>query len=390
MAYSSNSPFRLLFVCFFFFAPAMAVYNVVDYGARSDGRSDSSKSFLQAWNAACSSKGPSAIYVPKGRFLLSQTKFEGPCKNNRIDIHIYGTLMAPNYQSLASHDRWLTFDSVRGVSIYGGILDGQGRALWECKNADRSCPGGTASLTFNNAEKILISGLTSVNSELGHIALEGCRNCKVQRVQIVADGNSPNTDGIHVQRSEGVSILSTGIKTGDDCISIGPGTANLFVQDVTCGPGHGISIGSLGKDMNEDGVQNVTVRRVVFTGTQNGLRIKSWGRPSNGFVHGVVFQDAIMNNVDNPIIIDQNYCPRNQGCPNQYSGVKISGVKYNNIRGTSGTEVALKLDCSGSNPCKGIGLENIKLTFQHRPAESSCRNVHGTTSGLVVPRCSKT
>ncbi|KAG9446854.1 hypothetical protein H6P81_012982 [Aristolochia fimbriata] len=390
MANYAPSPhlFLSLLLLFFFSPAAKAVYNVADYGARPGDGSDSSEAFLKAWNAACASARPASIYVPKGRYLLSQTNFEGPCKNTRIDIRIDGTLMAPQFHSLASHDRWLSFHTVKGVSIYGGILDGQGRPLWDCKHAGGSCPGGTASLTFTNAENVLISGLTSVNSELGHIALEGCRKCTVQRVQIVADGNSPNTDGIHVQESEGVSILSTGIKTGDDCISVGPGTMNLFVQDVTCGPGHGISIGSLGKDRDEEGVQNVTVRRVVFTGTENGLRIKSWGRPSNGFVRGVVFQDAIMNNVDNPIIIDQNYCPRNQGCPGQASGVKISGVTYNDIRGTSGTEVALKLECSGSNPCSGIGLENIKLTYQNRPAESSCSNVHGTTRGLVVPRCS--
>ncbi|XP_068648293.1 polygalacturonase-like [Aristolochia californica] len=110
----------------------------------------------------------------------------------------------------------------------------------------------------------------------------------------------------------------------------------------------------------------------------------------NGFVQGVIFQDAIMNNVDNPIIIDKNYCPKNHGCPDQSSGVKISRVNYNDIRGTSGTEVALKLDCCGSKPCTKIGMENVKLTYQNRPVESSCRNVYGTTRDLVVPRCSET
>ena len=77
------------------------------------------------------------------------------------------------------------------------------------------------------------------------------------------------------------------------------------------------SIGSLGKDLKEAGVQNVTVKTVTFTGTQNGVRIKTWGRPSNGFVRNVLFQDAIMVNVENPVIIDQNYCPNNKGCPDQ-------------------------------------------------------------------------
>lgn len=75
------------------------------------------------------------------------------------------------------------------------------------------------------------------------------------------------------------------------------------------------SIGSLGKNLKEDGVQNVTVRSATFKGTQNGLRIKSWGQPSSGFARNIVFQHAVMSNVQNPIIINQHYCPDHEGCP---------------------------------------------------------------------------
>lgn len=57
--------------------------------------------------------------------------------------------------------------------------------------------------------------------------------------------------------------------------------------------------------------------KTVFADTQNGLRIKSWARPSKGFVRRVRFIGAIMKNVQNPIVIDQNYCPHNLNCPNQ-------------------------------------------------------------------------
>lgn len=77
------------------------------------------------------------------------------------------------------------------------------------------------------------------------------------------------------------------------------------------------SIGSLAKDLEEEGVQNVTVKNAAFTGTQNGLRIKSWARASTGFVKGVHFEGVTMDNVQSPIVIDQNYCPHNQGCPSQ-------------------------------------------------------------------------
>lgn len=77
------------------------------------------------------------------------------------------------------------------------------------------------------------------------------------------------------------------------------------------------SIGSLGWDLKEAGVQNVTVKSVKFTGTQNGVRVKSWARASNGFVRDVVYQHLVMVDVQNPIIIDQNYCPGNVDCPHQ-------------------------------------------------------------------------
>ncbi|KAL9432100.1 hypothetical protein AB3S75_027169 [Citrus x aurantiifolia] len=98
-----------------------------------------------------------------------------------------------------------------------------------------------------------------------------------------------------------------------------------------------------------------------------------------------------MNNVDNPIIIDQNYCPDNENCPGQASGVKISDVIYQDIHGTSATEVGVKLDCSSRNPCTGISLEDVKLSYNNQPAEASCTNADGSASGVVLPNsCLKT
>ncbi|CAB4268629.1 unnamed protein product [Prunus armeniaca] len=221
----------------------------------------------------------------------------------------------------------------------------------------------------------------SLNSQMFHIVINGCQDVRIQGVKVNAAGNSPNTDGIHVQLSRNVAIFNTSIKTGDDCVSIGPGTKDLWIEQITCGPGHGISIGSLAKDLEEEGVQNVTVKNAIFKGTQNGLRIKSWARPSNGFVEGVQFLDVLMFNVQNPIVIDQNYCPHNINCPAQVSGVKISDVVYRNIQGTSASAVAIKFDCSATNPCSGIRLENVSLTFRNQEVQSHCANANGKIVG---------
>ncbi|KAL8479179.1 hypothetical protein ACS0TY_026154 [Phlomoides rotata] len=188
----------------------------------------------------------------------------------------------------------------------------------------------------------------------------------VSNVNIIAPDLSPNTDGIHVQSSTGVTIKNTVIKTGDDCISIGPGTRNLWIEKIQCGPGHGVSIGSLGRDFNEDGVENVTLINSVFSGSDNGLRIKTWARPSKGFVRNINYRNIVMNNVENPIIIDQNYCPNNQG--------------------TSATPIAMAFDCSPSNPCSGIKLIDIKLTYmKSTKAQSFCKNIGGTSGGVILP-----
>ncbi|KAK9019749.1 hypothetical protein V6N11_054257 [Hibiscus sabdariffa] len=141
---------------------------------------------------------------------------------------------------------------------------------------------------------------------------------------------------------------------------------------------NGLTIGSLAKDLKEEGVQNVTVKKTTFSNTQNGLRIKSWARPSTGFVEGVRFMDSMMRNVQNPVVIDQNYCPRNENCPGQVSGVKIKDIMYTDIRGTSSTPIAIKFDCSTKNPCTGIELQNVNLTYLNKAAQSFCSNVVGT------------
>ncbi|XP_042483416.1 polygalacturonase-like [Macadamia integrifolia] len=362
---------------------------ITDFGAKGDGKTDVNKAFSSAWAAACKSSEASTIHIPhKGRFLLSPIEFQGPCNNSKITFLMDGILVAPDYKKMESSENWIMFYGVDGVSITGrGYLDGQGTSLWECKAAgNNDCPTGAASLSFYSSKNILVQNVGSTNAKLFHIVLYSSQNVAIQGVSINAPGDSPNTDGIHVQNSNKVRIFNASIRTGDDCISIGPGTQNMTIQRITCGPGHGISIGSLGSGEEEEIVQNVVVKSVVFNGTQNGVRIKAWGRPSNGFVKGVAFKQVVMKNVQNPIVIDQNYCPHNTDCPHKNSGIQISGVTYTNIVGTSATQVAMFFNCSSTSPCKGIGLEDIKLTYNDQTAQSFCKNVHGTASGVVSPK----
>ncbi|KAL1191232.1 Polygalacturonase [Cardamine amara subsp. amara] len=365
---------------------AIPSFNVQRYGARGDGRTDATKPFLTAWSLACGSRARAMVYIPRGTYLVRNLVFWGPCKN-LITFKIDGTLVAPaNYWSIGNSGYWILFAKVNRIAVYGGTIDARGSGYWSCRKKGGHCPQGARSISFSWCSNVLLSGLTSFNSQNMHVTVHHSSNVRIQNIRIRAPSGSPNTDGIHVQSSSGVTISGGTIATGDDCIALSQGSRNIWIERVNCGPGHGISIGSLGDYANEEGVQNITVTSSVFTKTQNGVRIKTWARPSNGFVKNVVFRNLIMRNVGNPLIIDQNYCPNGNGCPRQSSGVKISGVTFANIKGTSSTPIAMTLDCSGSNHCTGIRLQDIKLTYMRRSSASSCRNAHGRASGVMVPR----
>ncbi|KAL1223088.1 Polygalacturonase [Cardamine amara subsp. amara] len=362
--------------------------NVLSFGAKPNGVVDSAKAFSDAWSTACGVEDSVVINVPRGRYLVGgQVRFEGEsCKSREIILRIDGTLIGPqDYKLLGKEENWFSFSGVHNVTVLGGSFDAKGSSLWSCKANGYNCPEGATTMRFMDSYNVRIKGVVSLNSQLFHIAINRCRNIKIEDVQIIAPADSPNTDGIHIQLSTNIEVRNASIKTGDDCISIGPGTKNLNVDGITCGPGHGISIGSLAKDIKEEGVENVTVKKAVFVRTDNGLRIKSWPRHSNGFVERVRFLGAIMVNVSYPILIDQNYCPGDSSCPSQESGIKINDVIYSGIMGTSATKVAIKMDCSERFPCTKIRMQAINLTYYGDTAKTSCTNVSGKQLGLVLP-----
>jgi polygalacturonase len=81
-------------------------------------------------------------------------------------------------------------------------------------------------------------------------------------------------------------------------------------------------------------------------------------------------------------MLPQGVCVLFQG-----SGIKITNVSYTDVEGTSATPVAVRFDCSPSQPCTGITMRNVRLSYGKPPqtAESLCRNAHGVAYGQVLP-----
>ncbi|XP_031270986.1 polygalacturonase-like [Pistacia vera] len=371
---------------------AKTTVNVDDFGAKGDRSTDDTEAFKKAWQEACSQKG-AVLVVPEDKtYRLKPITFSGPCKPN-LTVQIHGTLEASDDQSDYKKDgrHWLLFDNVQNLLVEGGgTINGNGRIWWQnsCK-IDKSlpCKDAPTALTFYRSKNLMVKNLNIKDSQQIHVSFKKTTNVIASNLMITAPRNSPNTDGIHITATQNIRITSSTIRTGDDCISIVSGSQNVQAEDITCGPGHGISIGSLGDNNSEDYVSGVTVNGAKLSGTTNGVRIKTW-QGGSGSASNIKFQNIYMFNVSNPIIIDQNYCDRDEPCKEQNSAVQVKNVVYKNIKGTSATDVAVKFDCSKSHPCQAIVLQNINLQEEgDHTAQAVCNNVDLDEIGFVSPRC---
>ncbi|KAJ3679043.1 hypothetical protein LUZ60_017054 [Juncus effusus] len=363
-----------------------SVYNVMDYGATADGQTDNTLVFQQTWEKVCMTEGNPRFLIPEGSYLLGPLIFKGPCKGH-ISIQLKGKLLAPTDVTKYTAN-WIEFQYIKGLTISGGgTFDGQGASAWSQDMCPKNsqCRNLPMSVVFAFIENLRMSGVHVKNSKSFHVNVFNSDNVHFHALKISAPADSPNTDGIHMGDISNVNITDTTIGTGDDCISIGPGSINVTVTNVKCGPGHGISIGSLGRYVNERDVKNLKIQNCTLTNTQNGVRVKTWqDNPSPLAAAYIVFEDITMNNVLNPIIIDQKYCPHYMCTKNSPSKVKIEHVTFKNIKGTSASPEGIQLVCSDAVPCEGIELSNINLESNNGAAMSAtCVNVQGTSDGSV-------
>ncbi|CAN1310916.1 Polygalacturonase At1g48100 [Linum perenne] len=367
-------------------------FNVLDFGAKGDGKCDDTKAFQAAWAAACKVE-KSIMYVPEEyQFLVGPISFAGPYCQKDITFQLDGTIVAPTNSYVWGKGlfQWLEFTKLVEITIQGkGIIDGSGSVWWQdsplsepeddltrqivlLNNTLEKHPPipvrselsskmpslKPTALRFYGSLNVTVTGITIQNSPQCHLKFDNCIGVMVHHISVSSPGDSPNTDGVHLQNSRDVLIHSSSLACGDDCISIQTGCTNVYIHDVNCGPGHGISIGSLGRGNSRACVSNITVKNVNMHNTMTGVRIKTW-QGGSGSVYGIMFSNIQVSEVQFPIVIDQFYCDKST-CKNQSSAVSVSGINYERIKGTY-TVKPVHFACSDNQPCADISLANIEL-----------------------------
>ncbi|MQL72596.1 hypothetical protein Taro_004913 [Colocasia esculenta] len=365
--------------------PHSRTFDITSFGAKGDGVTDDSKALQAAWRAAC--VVPSAtIKIP------SESKF--------LIRPIDGTILASSQLgdwSKSTLLQWVNFKWLNEFTITGsGTVDGQGSAWWNMTQ-DHHHPKVSNcihikmhedrcyALRFYGSCNVTVRDIRILNSPQCHLKFDSSEGVKVTNITISSPGSSPNTDGIHIQQTQDVQIEHSDIGCGDDCVSIQAGCSNVHVHNINCGPGHGISLGGLGKDNSLACVSNITVEDVSIRNALYGVRIKTW-QGGIGSVRNVTFTGVQVSEVETPIVIDQYYCNK-KSCKNQTDAIAITGVKYKQITGTYSWQ-PMHIACSDSTPCTNVDLVDVQLSPSSDSAslhDALCWKSYGDSKGLILP-----
>nr|XP_043638445.1 polygalacturonase At1g48100-like [Erigeron canadensis] len=377
------------------------IFNVREFGAIGDGVADDTNAFKEAWDSACQYQINSSLFlVPHGySFMLQSTIFTGPCLSP-LTFQVDGTIMPPDgpeaWPESNSRRQWLVFYKTNEMTFQGiGLIDGRGQQWWNLPCKPHKGPNGLTlpgpcdspmAIRFFMSTNLTLQRFRIKDSPQFNLRFDNCRDIRIESISIMAPASSPNTDGIHLANTNNVTIYNSIISNGDDCVSIGSGCFDVDIKNITCGQGHGISIGSLGNHNSRAWVSNITVRDSTIRQSHNGLRIKTW-QGGYGTVDGVKYENILMDNVRNPIIIDQFYCLARK-CLNQTSAVVVSNIEYKNIKGTYDVRSPpMHFGCSDAVPCRNVTLSEIELL----PAEGEmvldafCWNVYGEIKTMTIP-----
>jgi polygalacturonase len=395
------------------------------YGARGDGRVDSTNAFQEAI-AACNKAGGGRVVVPKGNY------FTGPIHlQSNVNLHLvsgatikfsqdpkkYLPLVFTRWEGmeLMNYSPFIYAFEQENIAITGqGTLDGQAnsdawwpwnrRAQYGWREGEPNQRKARTSLVqmieagvpvpqrlFGDGSylrpqfiqpyrcrNVLIEGVTIRNSPMWEIHPVLCRNVTVEGVSISSHG--PNNDGCDPESCTDVLIRNCYFDTGDDCIAIKSGrnadgrrlnapAENIVIQGCQMKDGHGaITVGS----EISGGVRNLFAEdcRLDSQNLDHALRVKN-NAMRGGVLENLYFRDIEVGQVAHAVItIDFNY---EEGDKGKFIPV-VRNFVVTNLRSGKSKHA---LDVQGLTHAPVINLRLVDCVFDHVSSPAIVKNVEG-------------
>ncbi|MEM1319245.1 MAG: glycoside hydrolase family 28 protein [Bacteroidota bacterium] len=410
----------LAFICLFVFGTLSTSaqnreYNVLNYGAKPDGRTLSWKEIQWAVNAAHQAGG-GRVVVPEGRFLTGSIEMK-----SGVELHLeegavlLGSTRPEHYVKLNRWKALVIADGEKDISITGkGEIDGQGRQLALYIDS-LFYAGEIDSAHYNFVERRpkyylrpqLIEFVQCKNIEVKNVRLRNaacwvqtyqeCENIVIDSVYTDSDAYW-NNDGIDIQDCKNVRITNCFVNAADDGICLKSHSETSYCDSIyiaNCTVRSSASALKFGT-RSLGGFKNVHIENIkVYDTFRSAIAIES---VDGGFLENVLVENISAVNTGNAIFIRLGNRIRRRGGVVKDTVGSLKNVVLKNIK----VEIAFerpdyKYDIRGpalpffhntfpssitgipGHPVENVRLENIEIRY---PGRGNAGLAHRPITGL--------
>jgi hypothetical protein len=346
---------------------AEVLYNIRDFGAKSDGRTLCTQA-IQAAIDKCSAEGGGTVYLSPGSFLSGTIHLKsgvtlrldsGCTLRGSRNLEDYPTATGParSYTDNYTDKSLIYGEKLEHVSITGrGVIDGQGAAF---QGPYKVRP---YLIRLVECRDVAVEGVTMKDSPMWVQHYLACDDVRISGITVKSHVNA-NNDGIDIDSCRRVTITGCNVDSGDDAIVLKSTTARPC-QDVVvsaCVLRSTCNALKMGTESN-GGFQNIVLTGCAIYDTHlAGVALEM---VDGGTMDRVVVSDVTMTGVGAPLFIrlGNRARPFQEGMDKPGLG-RMRNITISNIEATGANPTGCAIAGLPEARIENVTLSNLRFSF---------------------------